>query len=211
MDAAIARLRSDPSEQNYEAVFATMEATAVPLDVDDCWYALRNYGRGKYYMKNISSRLTSSSSLISTGAGQHFRFVRADGDGRYYVQCAKDMSYLSPTGSDSQQLTLVAHRADAGIYTVSSSLQGLSVLSCQNPTGSHRALTLNETCDKVLPAAPSDASRWFIEVTAFIPTGLDEAEADEGESGTWYDLAGRSSDGNRRGFFVVGNKKIWIK
>ena len=211
MDAAIARFKEDPNEQTYQAVFAAMEATVVPLQSEECWYAFRNMGRGKYYMKNISSKLTSSTSLISSGAGQHFRFVRADGDERYYVQCAKDMSYLAPTGSDSQQLTLVAGKGDAGIYSVSSNLHGRSFVVCQNSQGSHAFLALSENCDKVLPATATDASRGCIEATAYVPAGVGEALVEKDEKSVDFDLSGRRTAAQERGIYVVGNKKTLIK
>ena len=211
VDAAIDRFKADPNEQTYEAVFTAMEATIVSLQAEDCWYAFRNMGRGKYYMKNISSKLTSSSSLISSGAGQHFRFICADGNGRYYIQCAKDMSYLVPTGSDSQQLTLVAEKVDAGIYSISSNLRGQSFIVCQNPTGSHAFLSLSENRDKVLPASPTDASRWFIEVTAFIPANVDEVVVEIDEKRDMFDLSGRRVAPGERGIYIVGNKKKLIK
>lgn len=211
MDAAIANFRANPSQETYEAVFLAMEATAVPLQTGDCWYALRNMGRGKFYMKNISSRLTSSTSLISSGAGQHFRFIQADAEGHYYVQCAKDMGYLSPTGSDGQQLTFVAHKADAGIYAVSSNLHGQSFLVCRNPSGAHAYLSLNETCDKVLPAAATDDARWFIEETAFVPAGVDAVAFDDPGEEMEFDLSGRRSGQQEKGIFIIGNKKVLIK
>ena len=211
VNAAIARFKAEPDEQTYEAVFAVMEATVVPLQAEDCWYAFRNMGRGKYYMKSISAKLTSSTSLISTGAGQHFRFVRADEPGCYYVQCAKDMGYLAPTGSDSQQLTLVAAKADAGIYAVSSNLRGQSFIICQNPTGNHACLSLSENADKVLPATASDASRWYIEVTAYVPAEVELTVVDTNENGAGFDLSGRPVTVLDKGICIVNRKKMLIK
>lgn len=210
VDVAIARFKADPNEQTYEAVFATMDASVVTLQAEDCWYAFRNMGRGKYYMKSISSKLTSSSSLISSGAGQHFRFVRADGEGRYYVQCAKDMGYLTPTGIDSQQLTIVAEKADAGIYIVDSNLRGQSFIICQNPIGPHAFLSLSENCDKVVPARPTDASRWYIEATAYVPAKV-EGVVEAGEKDGVFDLLGRRASERDKGIFIAGRKKILIK
>lgn len=211
MDAAIAYFKANPSQETYEAVFAALEATAVTLRTDDCWYALRNVGRGKFYMKNISSRLTSSTSLISSGAGQHFRFVGTGAEGHYFVQCAKDMSYLSPTGGNSQQLTFVENRADAGIYVVSSNLLGQSFLVCQNPSGANVFLSLNEMCDKVLPSSATDAARWYIEETAFVPAGMENTAMDVGDSDVSFDLSGRPSKRVEKGIFIIGSKKVLIK
>lgn len=211
MDAAIAYFKANPSQETYEAVFAALEATAVTLRTDDCWYALRNMGRGKFYMKNISSRLTSSTSLISSGAGQHFRFVGTGTEGHYYVQCAKDMSYLSPTGAGSQQLTLVADRADAGVYAVSSNLHGQSFLVCQNPSGANVFLSLGEMCDKVLPSSATDAARWYIEETAFVPAGMENRAMDVSGSDAIFDLSGRPSKPTEKGFFIIGSKKVLMK
>ncbi len=211
VDVAIARFKAEPNEQTHEAVFAAMEATVVPLQMDDCWYAFRYSGQSKRYMKNISSKLTSSTSLISSGAGQYFRFVSADGNGCYYVQCAKDMGYLAPTGSDSQQLTLVADKSDAGIYSVSSNLRGQSFIVCQNPVGSHACLSLSENFDKVLPAARSEASRWYIEATAFIPAGIEEIINDESSNIIFLDVSGRRRLAPEKGFYIVNGKKMLIK
>lgn len=211
VDVAIARFKAEPNEQTHEAVFAAMEATVVPLQMDDCWYAFRYSGQSKRYMKNISSKLTSSTSLISSGAGQYFRFVSADGNGCYYVQCAKDMGYLAPTGSDSQQLTLVADKSDAGIYSVSSNLRGQSFIVCQNPIGHHACLSLNENYDKVVPAARSEVSRWYIEATSFIPAYIEEIVEDESSRSTIFDFSGRRRIVSEEGIYIVNGKKMLIK
>lgn len=211
VNAAIARFKEKPNEETYEAVFATMTATVVPLQVDDCWYAFRNMGRGKYYMKSISAKLTSSTSLISTGAGQHFRFVRADEEGCYYVQCAKDMGYLTPTGSDSQQLTLVTAKDEAGLYAVSSNLRGQSLIVCQNPTGNHACLSLSENGDKVLPASATDASRWYIEATAYVPAEVERVTVESDEKEEVFDLSGRGVTLSDKGIYIINRKKILIK
>ena len=210
MDAAIGRFKANPCEQTYKDVFACLSETVVTLVEGDCWYAFRNKGRGKFYWKNISSRLTSSTSLISSSAAQHFRFLRAEDDG-YYVQSGRDMSYLSPTGSDSRQLTLVEQKADAGIYRVIPSLNGQSLIVCRNPAGSHAYLSLNEACDKVLPAAPTEAARWFIEATTFVPTRVEKTVAENDVNNSFYDLSGRRTNGEGKGFFIMGNKKILKK
>jgi len=211
VDAAVARFKANPCEETYNDIFATMTSTIVPLQADDTWYAFRNYGRGKHYMKNISSKLTTSVSLISSGAGQHFRFLRADADEHYYLQCARGMSFLAPTGTNSEQLTFVTSTSDAGIYTIESNLRGQSLIACLNPEGTTTHLTLNETCDKVLPAAPSDASRWYVEATDYIPTSIEELSNEINDETPRYDLNGRRVTQSAKGILITKNKKMWIK
>lgn len=216
VDAAVEAFKADPNETSYAAIFDVMAATRLPLRPDTVWYALRNVGRGSYYMKSYAGKLTTSATLLSGSTAQHFRFLSIEGrEGEYLVQCALRPHYLAPTAAANKQLMFVEGPDGVGTYSVTTDISGHSVLHCTNPTGSSTALFLNTACDKVLPGALSDASRWYIEATTFVPTSIDELLPDAADAPALiYDLQGRPTTPDAPGIRIIRTpdgktQKVW--
>lgn len=212
VDAAVEAFKADPDEQSYNAVFAALQATQLALEPTDVWYVVRNVGRGRYYMKGSASKLSASSSLVSSSAGQHFRFLPVEGEeGVYNVQCGLSLRILAPTGTDGKQLALVEGPEGVGTYTVTSDVYGRSLLLCTNPADASNALFLNTFCDKVLSGSPTDASRWYLEATSYVPTRVDELPSDESAEAPLYDLQGRRVTAPTPGIYIQGGRKVLVK
>ena len=216
VDAAVEAFKQNPCEETYNNIFATLKATAIPLIPEDCWYAIRNHGRGRYYMKYLSAKLAANGTLISSSATQHFRFLPVEGaDGQYYIQGAQAMRYLSPTSSEGKQVTFTGNLDDAGIYTLESDEWGRTILVCQNGTTASTALYLNATCDKVVSGTASDAAMWYVEETDYVPSAISNPQADDEDenAGGIFDLQGRriSDDAHHHGISIRNGKKVWFK
>ena len=209
VDAAVEAFKADPTETTYAAIFAVMETTQLPLEPEDVWYVIRNVGRGRYYMKSSSSKLAASSALLGSSAAQHFRFLPVEGEeGVYQVQCGLNLRFVGPTGTDTKQVSLVETAENAGTYTVISDVNGRSLLVCTNPAGSSTALFLNTSCDKVLPGAVVDASRWYLEATDYVPTSVEEVLADMPDDAPIFDLQGRPVTHPTSGIYIRGGQKV---
>lgn len=213
VNAAVDAFKSNPCQETYDAIFALIGQTTITIEPENCWYAIRNHGRGKYYMKNLSSKMTATASLIKSSATQHYRFFPvASAPGCYYIQSAQNFSFIVPTAGNSNQLTFTRDSLEAGIYAIESDVLGRSLIICQNPTGANSCLFLNEAANKVLPGPVCDASRWYIEATDYVPTGIEVIRSDEPGT-TIYDLQGRpvTTDTPVPGIYIRGGEKILIQ
>lgn len=211
VDAAVEAFKADPKEESYQAVFAALTAIQLPLEPNEVWYVARNYGRGRYYLKGSASKLSASSSLVSSSAGQHFRFLPVEGqDSTYYIQCGLSLRLLAPTGAEGKQVGLVESRQEAGTYKVSADLYGRSLLVCTNATSDANTLLLNASGDKVLAGKAADAARWYLENTDYVPTAIDNLPADDPAyqptDAPLYDLQGRRVTQPGRGVYIQGGK-----
>lgn len=207
-DAVIA----DPTIANYEKLNVAALNDSCRIIMQDGWrYSLRNKLYPTYYLSTSTSGFTG---LTDNGEEQLFT-VNAQEDGTWTLYNESAAKWLGKTGAVYSAIPQAAKSA-AGTYSISSSTEGLSVLTCTNPSTSsgYYCPHLDSSNKLVEWTASADASQWYIlpvEISTDIAT-IPAAELNNAGE-VYYDLTGRRVANPTKGNIYVTNqrRKVLVK
>ena len=145
----------------------------------------------------------------------------ADGANKYHlVSKAYAESMVGRTLAVEARTTLTAEKNEAGIFVITSNVQGLSKIQCANPTNaSYSYLHLAGDNSRVVPwlaSSPTEnaPSFWYIEPTD-IPTDIEfittDANTKDVSNDVIYDLSGRVVSAPQKGQIYIRGRKKFIK
>ena len=165
LDALVDAYKAAPSYKAYEAINAAI-ATLPTLEVEaGKWYRIRNSGRNNatLYLNPEANRVSTATS--NTGnADQLFAFVPTGNDKEYYLYNGNYQYMLGPLGKNETQPVVATETSAAGKWKISSTVNGLSSIICQNKTGDHTGLHLAGDNVRLVPWTNTEsASLWYIE------------------------------------------------
>ena len=212
-----------PSREGYERLNGTI-ANAPRVEISTgCYYTIRNHGRGsKNYVLNANSSKELGASTNAATDKAYWCFVpSADGANKYHlVSKAYAESMVGRTLAVEARTTLTAEKNEAGIFVITSNVQGLSKIQCANPTNaSYSYLHLAGDNSRVVPwlaSSPTEnaPSFWYIEPTD-IPTDIEfittDANTKDVSNDVIYDLSGRVVSAPQKGQIYIRGRKKFIK
>lgn len=204
-----------PSKTLYEALnkaIADAERVGISQEIK---YRLRNSNRknasagdAPYYLVAQTSKMTAAA-LDESDEDQLFSFVKGTDEGTWYIYSASQQKYVGRTGATETEIPLSTTASYT--YRIDSSIEGLSSLSCTDPSGAYPAIHLAGDCTRLVPwnASGSPASLWYIEPTD-ISTAIEQVETSLEETAQpeiFYDLTGRRVDSPKKGGIYVTSRK----
>ncbi len=213
--AAYDTYAASPSKKNYEALNKAIADVLngtdgkVSLNVNQ-YFRLRNSARsnGTLYLTLSGTNLTAAT-LSESNTKQLFAFIPAETEGEWYIKCGD--YYIGKTPAVETRIPVTKTQSAAATYTVASTLDGLSSLSCTAPTNSsYPAIHLAGDNTRLVPwtAQGSPASLWYIEPTD-IETAIRAVEREtEVKELRYYDISGRRLDGvPAQGVYITSDRK----
>ena len=212
---------NNPTRDEYLNLNTSI-AGAQRVEIDPTiYYTIRNYG---YDTKNLNANSSTVLSVnINKTDNSKWRFEpSATNPEVYYVYNKKyDTSLLGPTLATETRTVLVADEAEAGLFRMISTTEGLTKFQCQNPTNTTYPY-LHMSADNVrivpwLANSPStnSPSFWYIEPTDDIYTSVGEISSQLDKllstDTAKYDLQGRPLNSPHKGQFYIQNGKAYLK
>ena len=168
--------KANPSYETYEAINAAI-ANLPTLEVGaGKWYRIRNAERSNatLYLKPEASRVSAATSK-TTDADQLFTFIPTSNDKEYYLYNGNYQYMLGPLGNNETQPIVTTDTSAAGKWKISSTVDGLSSIICQNKTGGNTGLHLSGDNVRLVPwTNTDDASLWYIEPVDEITLTINE-------------------------------------
>lgn len=134
----IASLEDDADAQDFvNATVAVNKALAdiyvTPVEgVDYTWL---NKLHSDKYLSASTDKSQYTGSTTATYAPQKFRFVKA-GEGQWYVYNDSLQTYLNTTQATYAHIPQTSDKSSAGVYTLTSTSDGWTVLTCTSPVNS---------------------------------------------------------------------------
>lgn len=202
-----------PSKDLYEAFNAAVaNADRVEIEAGKL-YRLRNYERADATMYLLASTSALGAATIDEESTyQLFEFIAdEDEEGLWYVRNEGAGVYIGRTPAVYSAIPVTTSASYA--YSVSSSMEGLSALICDNPTNSsYPAIHLNSSYSLVPWTSTSEGSLWYIEPTDIV-SAIESAEIETNEEPeTFYDLSGRKVEQLKKGVYVTNKRrKVYVK
>lgn len=205
MDAAISRAIeayvANPDPQLYidanNAIDEAVEDAKIVIDETKC-YTLLNKKYPTYYWSvcdiadnTDGTKLSYNGTTSASSLAQKFVFESA-GDGTWMIRSVENGSYLSGTKKINKYLIQEADKRMAGLYTVASTQDGWSVITCTSPeVSSMNSVNLSASKHIIGGSSTVDGSRWKM-----VPAGTTDAIGRVEASSTAaplkiYDLQGR--------------------
>lgn len=202
-----------PSKEAYEAFNRTVqEAEVVEIEAGK-FYRLRNVERsdGQLYLQLDPSGL-GAGELDREDGRQLFSFVKDGENGGFRLVCKDNRLMVGATPELYAEISVVDDAADAGRYTVTSRLIGLSSLVCTNGNNASYSAIHLDASGKLVPwLMASEASQWYLEPTE-ITTGQELISVPElSKELPIYDLTGRRVVHPVKGIYIQGGRKFIIK
>lgn len=208
--AAADAVVADPTLANYEKLNVAALSDSNRITLQDGWrYSLRN----KMYNTYLSVATTGFTGTSSNADEQLFTF-EAQEDGTWKICNESNSTWIGKTGAIYATIPQAAKTA-AGTYSVSSSTDGISVLTCTNPSASGPTCPHIDGSNKMVEwYASADASQWYI-LPVEISTDIATVPAREASSAneTYYDLSGRRVASPVKGSIYVtsSRRKVLVK
>lgn len=205
LDEALEKFEAAPGD---DALFATLAAAEnlprVELQ-EGKEYFLSCKARPSYFLSvDEESKILVPSAESDTT--QYFVFVPAS-DGNWLVQHKASGLYVGRTGYSSVSIPTAADATAAYAYTVTSDLEGWSLMKCLDPRSpNYPCISLNRALNVRAQSESSEDSRWCIQ-PRYIPTGVSGVEATTTDLHI-YDLQGRRMKSVPRGVSIVNGRKV---
>lgn len=222
LDGLVEAYKKDLSAQGYANVISQMDKVLgqAVITIDPAkLYTIQNKGRqGKTFLSlgttldNQHQKYATYTAVEeATSADQKFNFVPT-GEGTYKVYNQGAQTYMSPTQPTYKHVYQVSTADSAGVYTVTSTREGWSVLS--NPGNSQfPAIHLSGENMLVEWSASEPASQWKIVPVDGEVTAIDAvvSPAPVVKELKYYDLQGRQLQGApKQGIYITSDKKKHI-
>lgn len=213
---------SAPSRQNYERLNAAI-ASAPRVTIDkECYYTIRNYGRGNKDLllnANSDTELSVSTDADADNAKWCAVPVANKPNTFYLVNKAFPECMIGKTLAIEKATLLTTNKEEAGLYCIVSNTQGLSKLQCINPTdAAHAYLHLAGDNKRVVPwlaSSPTNnaPSFWYIEPTDILTDiqSVNNNALTPNAAITCYDLNGRIISLPQKGQVYIQRGKKYIK
>lgn len=212
LDAALGAFKSSTTMDNYEAINLAIQNMPRRQIEEKVKYTLFNKKQRKYLSANTDGTYLKGVTTDPTET-EFFTFTK-DASGNWSLYNVGKQLYLANTQAVYKRLPLVGV-AEAGKFTVSSTAEGISVITSVAPTtASYPAIHLdgNDEGNLVSWTTGDEGSMWYI---AYAPTetGLDAVinEAEALKDNRIFDLQGRQVLRPAKGIYIVGGKKVFIK
>ncbi len=198
--------QNEPSQEafkNFNNVVTTAERIAL---ADGTVYRIHSvYAPGQYMTIDETSKKIVVEEFSETSVNQLFTFVAEGEEGKWRIYNDGLKTYVGRISST--KLSTATAVALSGLYTVSSSADGESVLNCTNGTSTSSGVFLNKSNAILGGNLTADGSKWYIEPEGPL-TDIEKVEAVQGETPeVYYDLSGRIVKNPGKGIFVTSSKR----
>lgn len=176
----------------------------------DKLYTLNNTQYPKKYLSINTTKGEFSSATTNTDEAQKFQFVPTGTEGEWYLYNPAAKSYFGKTGKKNAHMTFQKGTDNAGRYTVTSTNEGLSVITCTEPeVENYASLHLASAGHIIEFTNVAKASMWKIVPTDGEVSGIEGIEADTeraGKTHAIYDLQGRRLNAvPRSGIYITSD------
>lgn len=201
-----------PSKAAYEA-FNQAVQTAEQVEIESGkYYRLRNAERqeGTLYLV-LDPEGMSASLLEREDTRQLFLFQKDESSEGYRVICKDNELYIGTTPDLYAEIPVTESVTGAGVFSVSSTLKGLSTVTCNNGVNASYASIHLDASGKLVPwTMSSEASQWFVEPIEVV-TDVELLSPDAQKKYPVYDLTGRRVLSLQKGIYIQGGHKFIIK
>ncbi len=198
--------QENPSQEaftNFNNVVAHAERFA--LEAGKFYRIHSVYAPGQYMTIDESSKKIVVKDLSETDVNQLFSFVAEGEDGKWRIYNEDLSTYIGRISST--KLPIATATALSGLFTVSSSANGESVLNCTNGTGTSTGVFLNKSNAILGGNLTAEGSKWYIELKD-LPVGIETVEKVQATTPeVYYDLSGRIVKNPGKGIFVTSSKR----
>ena len=201
-----------PSKVAYEAFNQAVQAAELVEIESGKYYRLRNVERqeGTLYLV-LDPEGMSASLLEREDPRQLFLFQKDESSEGYRVICKDNEFYIGTTPDLYAEIPVTESVTGAGVFSVSSTLKGLSTVTCNNGVNASYASIHLDASGKLVPwTMSSEASQWFVEPTEVV-TDVDLLSPDAQKKYPVYDLTGRRVLPLQKGIYIQGGHKFIIK
>ena len=178
------------------------------------WYRLTNNLKRNVVLTTDGTQLKQGSvSTPTTDPSVLFQFIETT-EGYWTIKNAKHKVFAKPTLRTNTPLLVTDNKADAGRYTIVSTIDGRSYLQSMDPAqAAYPAIHADNNGNIVAWATTSDASQWFIEPTDYHETddAIRLAPVLSTAPHTIYNLHGQRLSPHslqHRGVYIVDGKKV---
>ena len=178
------------------------------------WYRLTNNLKRNVVLTTDGTQLKQGSvSTPPTDPSVLFQFIETT-EGYWTIKNAKHKVFAKPTLRTNTPLLVTDNKADAGRYTIVSTIDGRSYLQSMDPAqAAYPAIHADNNGNIVAWTTTSDASQWFIEPTDYHETddAIRLAPVLSTAPHTIYNLHGQRLSPHslqHRGVYIVDGKKV---
>lgn len=226
IEAAIATFKSTPNQANYLNIFDVIaNAPTNELDVTK-YYIIRNTTRvseGAYamYVTSASDKKLTGTAYNASSELQQWGIEPCGIEGQdewYYLYNKGTATYVMNLLAKETPMYTTADKNQAGLYKLQQISGDHFAMVNQNPTtADYPAIHLPQdyTSRMVAWTPTSPASQWIFEITdistGYIPTGIDEMQAETTTVQQAYDLQGRAVVAPKQGLYIINRKKVILK
>lgn len=208
---------SSPSQDLFEELKRDLAGIGFQIEIEeDSLYRISNadHGSGAYYLYETSAnKLAVSNTIEESDSAGLWYFVAADDDSYYIVNLSTGRYFPRTSASSGGTLGKMLTSAKYP-YSIESTLEGLSVLTCTKAySSSYPVVILDSSYDIATSTASATGANWYIEPVGTLVTGITRVESESvAADGVYYDLQGRRVTNPQGGIYINSDhKKVYIK
>lgn len=206
LEALLEQFNAAPSMEAYEKFNSYAAENTIPLKMGEVYTFLNRQYPTLYLTPRTSDNAFTG--VAEQGETQQFKVVDK-GEGKFSLYNLSTQKWVGPTLPIYAYIKMV-EEAQAGVYTLTTALDGNCALVCTTPANStYPALHLSGENNLVSWTSGSEGSHWKIAFVAS-PSSISPLLTPQAEGkASIYDLQGRRvSQPTRGGVYIVGKQKV---